>query len=59
MVSVDGTEVWYNGRETLEKKVALAKRYGMGGVMVWEIAEDCDDYEKSLLTVLNRAIDRE
>lgn len=59
MVSVDGTEVWYNGRETLEKKVALAKRYGMGGVMVWEIAEDCDDYEKSLLTVLNRAIDKD
>lgn len=56
MVILDGQEIWYNGRETLGKKVALAKEYGLGGVMVWEISQDCDDREKSLLTVLGQAI---
>lgn len=56
MVVVDGREVWYNGRDTLRRKVALAKRRGLGGVMVWEISEDCEDREKSLLTVIGRAI---
>lgn len=56
MVVLDGQEVWYNGRETLRKKVALAKKYGLGGVMVWEISHDCGDQEKSLLTVLGKAV---
>lgn len=56
MVVLDGQEIWYNGRETLGKKVALAREYGLGGVMVWEISHDCDDPEKSLLTALGRAI---
>lgn len=59
MVVMDGREVWYNGRDTLRKKVALAKEKGLGGVMVWEISEDCDDRGKSLLTVLGRAIAEE
>ena len=56
MVVMDGREVWYNGRDTLRRKVALAKEKGLGGVMVWEISEDCDDRGKSLLPVLGRAI---
>ena len=56
MVILDGTEIWYNGRDTLRQKVALAKEYGLGGVMVWEISHDCDDPGKSLLTVLGKAI---
>lgn len=56
MIVVDGKEVWYNGRDTLRRKVALAKRYGLGGVMVWQILDDCEDTEKSLLTVLGQAI---
>ncbi len=59
MVVMDGREVWYNGRDTLRRKVALAKEKGLGGVMVWEISEDCDDRGKSLLTVLGRAIAEE
>lgn len=55
MVVIGGREVRYNGRDTLERKVALAKRYGLGGIMVWEISADCEDREKSLLTVLGRA----
>lgn len=56
VVILDGKEVWYNGQETLRKKVALAKKYGLGGVMVWEISHDCDDPDKSLLTAVGQAI---
>lgn len=56
MVVMDGREIWYNGRDTLRSKVALAKARGLSGVMVWEISEDCDDPEKSLLNVLGHAI---
>lgn len=56
MVIMDGKEIWYNGRETLRQKVALAKEYGLGGVMVWEISHDSDNPDKSLLTVLGQAI---
>lgn len=59
MVVMDGRAIWYNGRDTLRQKVALAKRRGLGGVMVWEISEDCEDREKSLLTVIGRAIAEE
>lgn len=52
----NGEEVYYNGQETLRRKVALAKRYGLGGVMVWEIGEDCEDREKSLLTAMGQAM---
>lgn len=58
MVVLNGKQIWYNGRETLGKKVALAEKYGLGGVMVWEISQDCDDPDKSLLTALGQAIAR-
>lgn len=57
MVVIDSKEVWYNGRDTLTKKVKLAQERGLGGVMVWEIGEDTADYEKSLLAVLQRAME--
>ena len=56
MVLIDGKEVWYNGRNTLRRKVALAKEYSLGGIMVWEISLDADDPAKSLLTVLGDAV---
>ena len=59
MVMLNGKEVWYNGRDTLRRKVALAKQYGFGGVMVWEISEDTTDPDRSLLKVLGQAIAEE
>lgn len=56
MVLLDGQEIWYNGRQTLGRKVDLAKQYGLGGVMVWEISIDSDDPEKSLLAALGASI---
>lgn len=48
--------VHYNGRETLTKKVALAKERLLAGIMFWEISLDADDPEKSLLKVLGDAM---
>lgn len=56
MVILNGQENWYNGAETLRKKVALAKENGLGGVMIWEISHDSEMKEKSLLRVLGAAI---
>lgn len=56
MVLLNGQENWYNGSATLRKKVALAKDYGLGGVMIWEISHDVEDPEKSLLYALGQAI---
>lgn len=58
MVMIDGQEIWFNGRDTINQKVALAKSYGLGGVMVWEISQDSDDPETSLLTILGNAIEK-
>lgn len=56
MVMIDGKEIWYNGRETLKKKVLLAREYGLSGVMLWEISHDSTDPDKSLLVALGQAI---
>lgn len=56
MVLLNGQENWYNGADTLRKKVALAKEKGLGGVMIWEISHDSEAKETSLLQVLGQAI---
>lgn len=48
--------VHYNGRETLTKKVALAKERLLAGIMFWEISLDADYPQKSLLKVLGEAM---
>ena len=48
--------IHYNGRETLTKKVALAKERLLAGIMFWEISLDADDPQKSLLKVLGEAM---
>lgn len=45
---------FYNGINTIEAKVRLAKQRGCGGVMIWEIALDTAD-ETSLLRAIDRA----
>jgi len=32
---------FYNGPELVEKKVKLAKDLGLGGIMIWELGQDC------------------
>ncbi len=56
-VKTDHGTVHYNGRETLTKKVALAKGRHLAGIMFWEISLDAEDREKSLLKVLGEAME--
>lgn len=51
---VDG--VYFNGPETIRKKVGYAREKGLGGVMVWEIGQDAEGKE-SLLRVIRSAVD--
>ncbi len=45
---------FYNGINTIEAKTRLAKKRGLGGVMIWEIGLDTSD-ETSLLKAIDRA----
>jgi len=40
--------IYFNGIETVRRKVQYAKQAGLSGVMIWEIGQDSND-EKSLL----------
>lgn len=45
---------FYNGINTIEAKTRLAKKLGLGGVMIWEIGLDTAD-DTSLLKAIDRA----
>lgn len=44
--------LYYNGRSTIEEKVQYAIDEGAGGIMIWELGQDCFD-ENSMLTVID------
>lgn len=46
--------VFYNGINTIRKKTELARREGLGGVMIWEISQDVND-ERSLLRAIHES----
>jgi chitinase len=52
---VDG--VYFNGPDTIRKKVAYAKEKGLCGVMMWELGQDAEG-EASLLQVIRKEADR-
>ena len=43
----------YNGIPTIKEKTGLAQRRG-GGIMIWEISQDTNDPNTSLLTAINQ-----
>lgn len=50
---VDG--LYFNGPQTIERKVKLAETAKLGGVMIWELGQDAPG-EASLLRVIRRAV---
>ena len=52
-----GTD-YYNSADTLRKKVRLAREYGAGGVMIWELGQDLQPFtnEKSLLRAIGHEL---
>ncbi len=55
ITTINGVEVHYNGIPTIQDKTYYAKKH-LGGVMVWEVAQDTADREKSLLTAIGEAL---
>jgi len=52
--SIDEVEgIFFNGIETIQRKVCLAIREKIAGVMIWELAQDTTD-ETSLLLAIER-----
>jgi GH18 family chitinase len=46
-------EIYYNGIDTMVKKVQLAKDSETGGIMIWEITQDVDSNDdRSLLKAI-------
>lgn len=46
----------FNSIDTVKAKVALAKEYGYGGVMIWELGQDVQDDESSLFAAIVEAV---
>lgn len=54
-INYNGMEVYYNGIETIQKKTKFAKQ-SLGGIMIWEIAQDTNQNQKSLLGAIKEEI---
>lgn len=48
--------IFYNGKETIQKKSNYIKNNSLGGIMIWEITQDAVDDSKSLLTVIKQVL---
>ena len=53
----NGMEVWYNGPGTIEKKTEYALE-NLGGVMIWELTQDTDQEDESLLQAIGKTLER-
>ena len=52
--TIDGFAL--NGKRTITRKVNLAMKRNLSGVMIWELGQDTTRKESSLLTTINRHI---
>lgn len=53
--TINGIEAHYNGVETIIKKTEWALK-NAGGIMIWELSQDCIDENKSLLNAIGRTV---
>ncbi|MDR1742787.1 MAG: hypothetical protein LBR48_03075 [Dysgonamonadaceae bacterium] len=44
---------YYDGTVTMARKATYIREHGLGGIMIWELTQDTDDQEKSLLNVIH------
>ena len=54
-VDVTDEGMAFNNRDTIAAKVQLARRRGLGGVMIWEVGQDRTD-ERALLPVIGETL---
>ncbi|MBQ8501737.1 MAG: hypothetical protein IJ494_05475 [Bacteroides sp.] len=48
--------LYYNGMPTIARKTRYVKEHQLGGIMIWELAQDSKDPETSLLQVIGRTL---
>lgn len=48
--------LYYDGMPTIRKKVEYVKEHELGGIMFWEITQDTEDADKSLLNLIHRLL---
>ena len=47
----DSFTVFYDGQPTIRRKIELAVEHGLAGVGIWELTQDSQDAQKSLIGV--------
>jgi GH18 family chitinase len=52
---VSGNHIYYNGLETMRRKVAYVLNGDYGGIMIWQLAQDAPG-TKSLLLAIDQVI---
>lgn len=55
--TANGT-IYYNGKETIRKKTQFVLDQRGGGVMIWELGQDCFNSEHSLFNVIVQTINK-
>lgn len=48
--------LFYNGMPTIQRKTEYIKEQQLGGIMIWEISQDTDDSNRSLLHLIYQSI---
>jgi len=51
--------IYYNSPKTVRRKVELAKKKGMGGVMIWELSQDAKGDASLLKNIFEEAFENE
>eukprot|EP01125_Pyxidicula_operculata_P002476 TRINITY_DN12336_c0_g1_i1.p2 TRINITY_DN12336_c0_g1~~TRINITY_DN12336_c0_g1_i1.p2 ORF type:complete len:321 (+),score=59.81 TRINITY_DN12336_c0_g1_i1:1107-2069(+) len=53
--SDEADNIFYNGKNLISKKVKLAMKKGLAGIMIWELGQDVQVEDKSLLVAAHQA----
>lgn len=53
---IEGEHIYYNGKGMIKQKCDYVLENKVGGVMIWEITQDTDDANTSLLNVVDSTI---
>ena len=54
-ITTQSGELFFNGKNTIKEKVEFVKKNEAGGVMIWEIGQDCFT-DNSLLSIVSHEI---
>jgi|GEM_PF-438886 len=53
---MSGTADYHNGVTTMAAKTKWAMKYGLGGMMIWELSQDSTDPANSLIRAIHNAV---